>query len=122
MQESIMEIVMIVLPPVVTIIAILVVDLVRKIIGLETMKRISFELDVKEKLAIMAVRFVEQAYRDFKGPQKLTQASVWLTKHLNHHGFKITTDEVTVLIEAALKTLKDEFGEAWKEQLLSETP
>lgn len=89
------------------------VELIRRRLGTERMRKIQKELDTKQDLALLAVRFTEQAYRDAGGPQKYNQAANWLAKRAQDRGIKITEDEVQGLIEAALRMIKDEFGEQW---------
>lgn len=88
----------------------------RKRLGVEGMKRIEAELAAKRELAAMAVRFVEQVYRDLHGEQKYQKAAEWLAARAGELGLKITPEEIKGLIEAALRTFKDEFGEEWAKQ------
>ncbi|MGB9886887.1 MAG: phage holin, LLH family [Moorellales bacterium] len=85
----------------------------RKRLGVEGMKRIEAELATKQELAALAVRFVEQVYRDLGGEQKYTKAAEWLAARAGELGLTVTADEVKGLIEAALRAFKDEFGEEW---------
>ena len=85
----------------------------RKRLGVEGMKRIEAELATKQELAALAVRFVEQVYRDLHGEQKYQKAAEWLAAQAGELGLGITADEVKGLIEAALRAFKDEFGEEW---------
>lgn len=85
----------------------------RKRLGVEGMKRIEAELATKQELAGLAVRFVEQVYRDLHGEEKYQKAADWLAARAGELGLKITADEIKGLIEAALRAFKDEFGEEW---------
>lgn len=85
----------------------------RKRLGVEGMKRIEAELATKQELAALAVRFVEQVYRDLHGEEKYTKAAEWLAARAGELGLTVTADEVKGLIEAALRAFKDEFGEEW---------
>lgn len=85
----------------------------RKRLGVEGMLKIETELALKQELAQMAVRFVEQAFRDLKGKEKYAEAVVWLLSRAKGIGLSLTTEEVQGLIESALRTFKDEFGEEW---------
>lgn len=85
----------------------------RKRLGVEGMQRIETELALKQELAMLAVRFVEQAFQDLKGEEKYNQAAEWLAERAGEIGLSITADEVKGLIEAALRAFKDEFGEEW---------
>lgn len=85
----------------------------RKRLGVEGMKRIEAELATKQELAALAVRFVEQVYRDLRGEAKYQKAAEWLAARAGELGLAVTADEIKGLIEAALRTFKDEFGEEW---------
>jgi LL-H family phage holin len=89
----------------------------KKKLGVETLKKIQAELATKQELATMAVRFVEQVYKDLKGEEKYQKAAEWLVAQAEKAGLKLTTDEVKGLIEAALRQLKDAFGNEWAKQL-----
>lgn len=54
-----------------------------------------------------AVRFVEQVYKDLKGPEKLQKATEQVAEILNGKGIKITTAEINMLIESAVYGLKE---------------
>lgn len=88
----------------------------RKRLGVEEMKRIEAELAAKQELAALAVRFVEQVYKDIHGEAKYQKAAEWLAARAGELGLKITPEEIKGLIEAALRTFKDEFGEEWAKQ------
>jgi len=85
----------------------------RKRLGVEGMKRIEAELATKQELAALAVRFVEQVYRDLQGEQKYQKAAEWLAARAAELGLVVTADEIKGLIEAALRAFKDKFGEEW---------
>ncbi|MDI6711451.1 MAG: phage holin [Bacillota bacterium] len=85
----------------------------RKRLGVEGIKRIEAELAAKQELAALAVRFVEQVYKDIHGEAKYQKAAEWLAARAEELGLKITPEETKGLIEAALRTFKDEFGEKW---------
>lgn len=86
----------------------------RKRLGVEGMRKIETELATKQELAALAVRFVEQAYKNLDGADKYDMAARWLSDQAKGFGLKVSSDEVKGLIEAALRAFKDEFGEAWK--------
>ena len=96
-----------------TIAAGLAVAWLKKRLGVEGLNRVKAELETKQELATLAVRFVEQVYRDYKGEEKYNKAAEWLSNRVAELGLKITPDEIKGLIEAALRTFKDEFGEEW---------
>lgn len=88
----------------------------RKRLGVEGMKRIEAELAAKQELAALAVRFVEQVYKDIHGEAKYQKAAEWLAARAGELGLKVTPEEIKGLIEAALRTFKDKFGEEWAKQ------
>lgn len=96
-----------------TIAAALLVAWLKKRLGVEGMKQIEAELAMKQELAALAVRFVEQVYKDLHGPDKYQKAAEWLVARAQGHGLRLTADEIKGLIEAALRAFKDEFGEGW---------
>ncbi len=63
----------------------------------------------KEELAMIAVQFVEQAYKDFNGPEKFDAALEYLSFSLSKHGLKISAAEIESLIESAVY----ELNQAW---------
>ena len=89
----------------------------RKRLGVEGMQKIEAELALKQELASLAVRFVEQAFRDLEGEEKYNQAAQWLAERAGEIGLSVTAEEIKGLIEAALRTFKDEFGEEWAKRL-----
>jgi LL-H family phage holin len=96
--------------------AALAVEYLRRRLGTERVKRIQEELAMKQELATLAVRFVEQVYKDLHGPDKYQKAAEWLAARAGELGLKVTPEEIKGLIEAALRTFKDEFGEEWAKQ------
>jgi LL-H family phage holin len=63
----------------------------------------------KEELALIAVQFVQQAYRDYNGPAKFDAAIEYLAYSLSKHGIKISATEMESLIESAVY----EMNQAW---------
>jgi LL-H family phage holin len=94
----------------------LAVEYLRRRLGTEKMRKIQEELSAKKELATLAVRFVEQVYRDLHGEEKYNKAAEWLVEQAGKIGLKLTPEEVKGLIEAALRELKDAFGEEWAKQ------
>jgi hypothetical protein len=89
------------------------IELIRRQLGLENIRKIQEELNTKMDLASLAIKFVEQAYKDLHGQDKYDQAANWLAARAGEKGIKVTADEVKGLIEAAVRMAKDEFGEQW---------
>jgi len=68
----------------------------------------------EEGTAIMAVKAVEQFWvRTLKGPEKVSKAAEIISDQATRIGLTIPPDEIEVLIEWAVRTMKDEFGEQW---------
>jgi len=86
---------------------------IQKRLGSEKVQKIICELETKKELARIAVMFVQQAYKDLGGPEKYEKAAEWLSDAAQKMGIQLSEDEIKGLIEAALKELKAELGEAW---------
>jgi len=97
-----------------------IMEYLRRKLGTEKMKRIQEELAAKQELALLAVRFVEQVYIDLRGEEKYQKSAEWLVVQAAKVGLKLTADEVKGLIEAALRELKDAFGNEWAKQVASD--
>lgn len=79
----------------------------------EQLQNIILQLSQKKALAILAVRFAEQTYKDLHGEDKYNEAAQWLSAQAAEYGIKITDVEIKGLLEAALREVKDRFGEHW---------
>lgn len=88
---------------------------IQKKLGSEKVQKIIYELETKKELARIAVMFVQQAYKDLGGPAKYEKAAEWLSDMSEYMGLDLTPEEIKALIEAALKELKAELGEAWED-------
>ena len=95
------------------VLAALAVEYLRRMIGTEKIAKIQVELEAKQALAELAVRFVEQAYKAYGGSDKFNAACQWLSDRAEEKGIKLTQGEIEGLIEGSLRLIKDEFGEAW---------
>lgn len=95
------------------VLAAMLVEWLRRRLGLEKMQRIQKELETKQELAALAVRFAEQFYNDLHGEDKYQKAAEWLSTRAGELGLKVAPGEVKGLIEAALRAFKDEFGGEW---------
>ena len=91
----------------------LLVELIRRRLGLETMRKIEAELQLKQDLAIVAVKYVQQAYRASDGNVKYVHATRWFAGVLEARGFKMSPEDLRALIEWALREIRDEFGDQW---------
>lgn len=95
----------------------LAVEYLRRRLGTEKMKRIQEELTAKQNLALLAVRFTEQVYTNLHGEEKFNKAAEWLVAQAAKMGLQLTANEVKGIIEAALRELKDAFGNEWAKQV-----
>lgn len=117
MEDKILQLAYDVLAILVPVLAALAVEYLRRRLGTEKMKRIQEELAAKRNLALLAVRFVEQVYKDLHGEEKYGEAARWLVDQAEKIGLTMTEDEVKGLIESALRELKDAFGNEWAKQV-----
>lgn len=85
-----------------------------KRLGIETIRKAQEELAAKQQLVILAVEAVEQIWGGvLYGEDKVTKATEFISKLAGKAGLTFSSEEIRILIEWALRTLKDEFGEAW---------
>lgn len=63
--------------------------------------------DTKKEIAMLTVRYVEQVFKTLHGTEKLDKAKSAFVKMLNDKGIKVTDDEVTMLIEAAVNQMNE---------------
>ncbi len=63
--------------------------------------------DTKKEIAMLTVRYVEQVFTALHGKDKLDKAKSAFVKMLNDKGIKVTDDEVTMLIEAAVHQMNE---------------
>ena len=97
-----------------------VIGYLKQKLGVEKLRKFETQLLSKERLAELAVMFAQQAYKDLGGAQKYNEAAAWFEDQCLQHGFEISDEEIKGLIEAALKSLKREFGEQWEEVVKDE--
>lgn len=90
-----------------------VINYLKNKIGTEKLKKIQEQLLAKKELAILAVKFAEQAFNSFDGETKYNEAAKFLSTRAKEVGLLISEDEIKGLIEAALRQIKDELGENW---------
>jgi hypothetical protein len=88
-------------------------EYLRRRLGAERLRRIQDELLLKKELALVAVKYVEQAWQGASGPEKYNAAATWLANRAAGIGLKLSDQEIKGLVEWALRTLKDEFGNKW---------
>lgn len=97
MKDIIMEVVPIVLATIGTF-----------LIGIIKVKYTEYvNTDTKKEIAMLTVRYVEQVFKTLHGTEKLDKAKSAFVKMLNDKGIKVTDDEVTMLIEAAVHQMNE---------------
>lgn len=78
-------------------------------------QRISREQAIAlEVIVADGVLFAQQVFGHLDGKERYHQATAKITDLLKEKGIKISEDQLRILIEATVKTLKKEFGEQWK--------
>lgn len=90
-----------------------IVAYLHKKLGVEGVQKVKLELELKQELAKLAVKFIEQVYRDYDGREKYALAALWISDRAKELGININEDEIKGLVESILRTFKDEFGERW---------
>ena len=101
MREIIMELIPIVIAAVGTF-----------IIGIIKAKYTEYvNTDTKKELAMLTVRYVEQVFKALHGTEKLDKAKASFVSILNEKGIKITDEELTMLLEAAVHKMNENGGE-----------
>ena len=66
--------------------------------------------EIKQSVVRTVVRFVEQAYVDIHGPEKLAQAMGKASEILAGYGITISESELVALIEAAVNEFNNSFA------------
>lgn len=85
----------------------------RQRVGAEKIHKIKLELELKRDLAIVAVKYTEQFWRNAKGDEKYVKASEWLAYALRNRGINVDPSDIRALIEWSLREIKDQLGEEW---------
>jgi len=115
MHDAVLRLLYDIIAVLVPILVVYLVAWIQKKLGSEKVQKIIYELETKKELARIAVMFVQQAYKDLGGPAKYEKAAEWLSDMSEYMGLDLTPEEIKALIEAALKELKAELGEAWED-------
>lgn len=91
----------------------LLAEYLRRKIGVERLKAIQEELVAKEDLVLIAVQFVEQAFKNAGSEEKLNEALIWVLNEAGKRGIKVSEAEIKGMIESCLRAFKDVYGEDW---------
>lgn len=100
--------------------AAIAVELLRRKVGVEKMIAIQEELNAKQEMGLMAVRFAQQAYKDYDGAKRYGIAAKFLSSQARARGLKLSEQEIRFIIESSLRMLKDNFVEAWTQATAEE--
>lgn len=92
-----------------------VVKYIKTKVDAEKLLEIENKLHIFKNLAKEAIRFAEQQGLDLgvKGQEKFTIACNWMSNRLKKEGISITAEQIEGFIKAALRDVKDKFGEEW---------
>jgi len=113
-EELVMKLTYDVLSILILVAVTLVIAWLKKKLGVEGMRRVQEELSAKQELALLAVKAVEQLWTGvLLGEEKADKASEIISGQAARAGLKIAPEEIKTLVEWAVRTLKDEFGESW---------
>jgi LL-H family phage holin len=82
-------------------------------IGVENMAIIEREINNTSILAEAAVTYIQQKYPGVTNGEKLQLASEWLATEANNRGINLSVEQIEGYLEAALKVVKDSFGDNW---------
>jgi hypothetical protein len=87
-------------------------------IGTEKLQQLEATKIIIENTALEAVRYAEQHGLDIgaKGNEKLDLACTWLSSNLKENGITVPPYQIVGIVKAALRTMKDTFGEEWSAQ------
>lgn len=114
MKELLMPLIQQVLLVLVTVGVGFVIALLQKKFGIEKMKKFQIELESKKTLVSIAIKFIQQAYEDLDGEEKLELAMDWISEEFAKKGMNVSDEEIEGLIESTLKELKLQFKDSWK--------
>jgi LL-H family phage holin len=95
-----------------------IISLLKKKVGIENIKKIEAEIKNNQELAKLVVLYVQKYFETADSETKFNEAYVALSEILNEKGITLTETEIKVLIESALKILKKQFGDMWKEEIV----
>lgn len=74
---------------------------------------------VKQDICKTAVRFVEQVYKEFHGPEKLKKAMLKASELLAEYGITISETELIAMLEAAVNEFNNSFSKTQADDSLA---
>lgn len=114
MEDLVLRLAYDILAILITVAVALLIGWLKKKLAIEGIKKVQEELTAKQELALLAVKAVEQLWGGvLHGDEKVQKATEFISEQAAKVGLAISPEEIRTLIEWAVRTLKDEFGEAW---------
>lgn len=114
MEDLVLRLAYDILAILITVAVALLIGWLKKKLGIEGIKKVQEELTAKQELALLAVKAVEQLWGGvLHGDEKVQKATEFISEQAAKVGLAISPEEIRTLIEWAVRTMKDEFGEAW---------
>lgn len=114
MEDLVLRLAYDILAILITVAVALLIGWLKKKLTIEGIKKVQEELTAKQELALLAVKAVEQLWGGvLHGDEKVQKATEVISEQAAKVGLAISPEEIRTLIEWAVRTLKDEFGEAW---------
>jgi len=117
MEDLVLRLAYDILAILITVAVALLIGWLKKKLGIEGIKKVQEELTAKQELALLAVKAVEQLWGGvLHGEEKVEKAAEFISTQAAKAGLTISPEEIRTLIEWAVRTMKDEFGEEWAKQ------
>lgn len=113
MDQMIMNVIWNVLVLLITILAGVVIRFMVEKLGTEKLRRTQAQWESMEDLTAVAIKYAEQAWREYGGEKKKEQALAFLARELSRRGIKASEETLSDLIEAIFREIKDALGEEW---------
>ncbi|KUK51912.1 MAG: Phage holin, LL-H family [Desulfotomaculum sp. 46_296] len=114
MEDLVLRLAYDILAILITMAVALLIGWLKKKLAIEGIKKVQEELTAKQELALLAVKAVEQLWGGvLHGDEKVQKATEFISEQAAKVGLAISPEEIRTLIEWAVRTMKDEFGEAW---------
>lgn len=121
MDQMIMGVMWDVLILLITILAGVFIRFMAEKLGTEKLRRAQAQWESMEELTVVAIRYAEQAWREYGGKKKKEAALAFLARELSQRGIKASEETLRDLIEAILREIKDALGEEWANTIGKET-
>lgn len=114
MEELVLRLAYDALAILITVAVALSIGWLKKRLGVEGLKKVQEELVAKQELTLLAVKAVEQLWGGIlHGEEKVQKATEIISQQAAKIGLTLSPEEIRTLVEWAVRTMKDEFGEEW---------